>query len=47
MTDLNDVVAPDSGWRLACAYGINNRGQIVGQGVVDGRKCGFLLTPTG
>jgi probable HAF family extracellular repeat protein len=32
---------------LCRANGINNRGQIVGQGVIDGRNCAFLLTPNG
>ncbi len=42
---LNDVVELPPGCRLVRARGINNHGQIVGQGVVDGRQCGFLLTP--
>jgi len=36
MTDLNPQIPPDSGWRLEYAYGINERGQIVGGGHRDG-----------
>lgn len=32
MLDLNTLLPPDSGWKLADAKGINNRGEIVGQG---------------
>jgi probable HAF family extracellular repeat protein len=33
MQDLNNLLAPDSGWTLASANGINDRGQIVGYGI--------------
>jgi probable HAF family extracellular repeat protein len=36
MTDLNPQIPPDSGWQLEYAYGINDRGQIVGGGHRDG-----------
>ena len=41
MYDLNDLIPADSSWLLTYAYGINNRGQIVG----IGSNGGFLLTP--
>ena len=44
--DLNTCLPPDSGWVLTEARGINDRGQIVGQGIKDGRQRAFLLTPT-
>ena len=48
LTDLNDLVPPDSGWVLRKALGINNAGQIVGYGEHDGVDTrGFLLTPDG
>jgi probable HAF family extracellular repeat protein len=45
MTDLNDFLPAASGWVLAAANGINNRGQIVGDGIHNGVSRGFLLTP--
>ncbi|QJU58718.1 PEPxxWA-CTERM sorting domain-containing protein [Sphingomonas sp. AP4-R1] len=44
-TNLNDLIAPDSGWTLTGAYDINNVGQIVGAGMIDGERRAFLLTP--
>ena len=43
--DLDAFIPPDSGWRLFEAFGINNRGQIVGVGEHDGVSRAFLLTP--
>ncbi|MGI4791349.1 MAG: DUF3466 family protein, partial [Janthinobacterium lividum] len=43
--DLNSLIPADSGWHLTSANAVNNRGQIVGQGVQDGKKRGYLLTP--
>jgi len=45
MADLNDLIARDSGWTLAEAHGINDRGQIVGDGEHNGQQRAFLLTP--
>lgn len=45
MTDLNDRIAPGSGWVLNCAYGINLHGLIVGEGTTNGVSHAFLLTP--
>jgi probable HAF family extracellular repeat protein len=44
MTDLNDLIAPGSGWTLALSTGINDSGQIVGIGRISGQSHGFLLT---
>jgi probable HAF family extracellular repeat protein len=46
--DLNDAMIPIPGhtWTLSIAYDINNVGQIVGGGLIDGKSHGFLLTPT-
>lgn len=44
-TDLNDRIPPDSGWLLLAALDINDRGQIVGQGILGGKKRAVLLTP--
>lgn len=46
MRDLNRLISPDSGWELNIAYGINDRGQIVGTGRFNGVERGFLLTPS-
>jgi probable HAF family extracellular repeat protein len=45
MLDLNGQIPPDSGWVLAEARGINDNGQIVGSGVINGQVHAFLLTP--
>jgi probable HAF family extracellular repeat protein len=46
MSDLNDMLDDSSaGWTLASAQGINNLGQIVGYGLLDGQTRAFLLTP--
>jgi probable HAF family extracellular repeat protein len=45
MQDLNEMIAPDSGWILNQAQGVNNFGQIVGDGVIGGETHAFLLTP--
>ncbi len=45
MSDLNDLIGPHSGWVLLDAVDINNRGQIVGNGIFEGRHRAFLLTP--
>jgi hypothetical protein len=47
MQDLNNLLVPNSGWTLASANKINDRGQIVGYGfspLPDGPHA-FLLTP--
>jgi probable HAF family extracellular repeat protein len=45
MTDLNTLIPGDSGWVLQEATGINDNGQIVGVGVVQGRTRAFRLDP--
>jgi probable HAF family extracellular repeat protein len=45
MQDLNDLIAPNSGWILGTAYAINDHGQIVGYGGFNGEEHAFLLTP--
>jgi uncharacterized membrane protein len=47
IVDLNSVIAAGSGWDLTRATGINDLGQIIGQGTYDGQEMGFVLTPTG
>ncbi len=43
--DLNELVAPDSGWTLRYAYDINEAGWIVGTGLYAGTGHAFLLVP--
>jgi probable HAF family extracellular repeat protein len=43
--DLNNLIPAGSGWSLNVAFGINSSGQIVGQGTINGKTHGFLLTP--
>lgn len=45
MTDLNTLIPSTSGWVLQQARGVNNKGQIVGYGLINGQQHGFLLTP--
>jgi probable HAF family extracellular repeat protein len=47
MQDLNDLIEKDSGWTLEFAFAINDRGQITGQGTIQGQDRAFLLTPEG
>ena len=44
--NLNALINPSSGWNLLGANGINDSGQIVGYGMIDGNEHAFLLTPT-
>ena len=43
--DLNDFIPARSGWTLQEATGINDQGQIVGNGLFNNQPCSFLLTP--
>ncbi len=45
MVDLNSLIDPSSGWSLFDAYGINDSGQITGEGFISGHQHAFLLTP--
>jgi probable HAF family extracellular repeat protein len=45
MIDLNTLLPSQSGWTLNTAYGINDTGQIVGEGTYNGQIRPFLLTP--
>jgi len=47
MTDLNRLIPGNSGsWILNSATGINDAGEIVGNGTTNGAHHAFLLTPT-
>lgn len=43
--DLNALLAADSGWTLQSASAINEAGQIVGTGIINGEQHAFLMTP--
>lgn len=43
--ELNTLIPPDAGWFLQFADGINDRGQIVGRGLLGGAMHGYILTP--
>lgn len=45
MQDLNYLIPAASGWVLIEARSINDSGQIVGFGIVNGQEHAFLLTP--
>ena len=44
--DLNDFIPTHSGWTLQEATGINDHGQIVGNGLFNNQPCSFLLKPS-
>ena len=44
MVDLNTLIPANSGWVLDEARAINRQGQIVGNGTLNGKARGFLLT---
>ena len=46
MYDLNGLIGSKSGWVLESANGINDSGEIVGYGSINGNEHGFLLKPT-
>lgn len=43
MLDLNALIPKGSGWELLEAYGINNAGEIVGEGLWNGQAHAFRL----
>ena len=47
MANVNSLIGADSGWFLQQINGINDRGQMVGQGInsATGKQHGFLLNP--
>jgi probable HAF family extracellular repeat protein len=44
MSDLNDTLPAGSGWILTAATAINDHGDIVGTGLLNGEMHGFLLS---
>jgi len=45
MLDLNNLIPANSGWLLQYPNAINDKGQIVGFGTLNGQREAFLLTP--
>ena len=46
MVDLTELLPAGSGWdEVSIANGINKFGQIVGQGLIEGQRCAFVMTP--
>jgi hypothetical protein len=43
--DLNTLIPPDSGWTIVGAYGVNDHGEIVGEGYYNGNLYGVSLKP--
>ena len=43
--DLNTLISPNSGWSLHSAIGINDLGEIIGNGEFQGRRKTFALKP--
>jgi probable HAF family extracellular repeat protein len=46
MTDLNSLLPAGSGWWLHSDQAINDSGQIVGSGYINGRMHAYLLDPS-
>jgi probable HAF family extracellular repeat protein len=44
--DLNNYLPVSSGWILKEAWDIDDSGQIIGSGVINGQTRSFLMTPT-
>ncbi len=47
MVDLNTLLPPNSGWVLDVAHDVNDRGQIVGEGLHNGQRHAFRYNPQG
>ena len=45
LVKAGDLIPADSGWILTAAWDINDAGQIVGVGTLNGEQRGFVLTP--
>jgi hypothetical protein len=45
--DLNSLLPKGSGWVLTDAVGINNNGQVLGYGLLDGQMHGYVLDLNG
>lgn len=45
MFDLNSLLPADSGWNVYEPFAINDKGQIAGNGILNGQNRAFLLTP--
>jgi probable HAF family extracellular repeat protein len=45
VVEMKNLIPADSGWQLAFANGLNNKCQIVGEGVYQGRSAIFRLDP--
>jgi hypothetical protein len=43
--DLNTLIPADSGWYLQAAYSINDAGEIVGYGTINGNTHAFRAIP--
>jgi probable HAF family extracellular repeat protein len=44
--DLSNLIAPNSGWYNLYGTKINNKGQIIGQGIFQGEYRAFFMNPT-
>ncbi|MCC7290590.1 MAG: hypothetical protein IT449_00850 [Phycisphaerales bacterium] len=45
LIELNSVIDPQSGWDIRHAEKNNDRGEIIGWGLLHGRHAGYLMTP--
>lgn len=45
MVNLDDLLPANSGWTTLYAYGINDSGQVSGEGIHNGIRHAFLMTP--
>ena len=45
LRDLNSLIPRNSGWEILSAHAINDKGQIAGEGLHNGKNRAFILTP--
>jgi len=45
MINLNDLLPAESGWKLGYASAINNNGEIIGWGTINGHSRSYLMKP--
>jgi len=45
MKDLNTLIPADSGWNITIVSDINDKGQIIGTGLLNGEQHAFVLSP--
>jgi probable HAF family extracellular repeat protein len=45
--DIETLLGENSGWDISKITGLNNKGQIIGTGLLNGKESAFVMTPNG